>query len=96
MPSLGGPPEVPCSKCGRRTPGLPWGELCPECLADRKRRASRLAGWIALAATALAALYVGLRVPSDPTARYYGLLAIVVTFILVRRIAARIAMEMLK
>ena len=35
MPSLGGLPEVPCAKCGERVAGLPWGELCPECRAER-------------------------------------------------------------
>lgn len=96
MLSPGGSPEVPCAKCGRRVAGLPWGELCPDCRAELQRRASRLARWIAIAATALAAVYVWSRMPADPMARYYGLLAIVVTYILVRRIAARIAMEMMK
>ncbi|MBA3522568.1 MAG: hypothetical protein H0T90_08725 [Gemmatimonadales bacterium] len=96
MPSLGEPPEVPCASCGRRVTGLPWGERCSQCLLQRKRRASRLSGRVALAATIVAALYVWLRVPADPTARYYGLLAIVVTYILVRRIAARIALEAMK
>jgi hypothetical protein len=93
---LGGPPEVPCAKCGTRVAGLPWGELCPDCLTERKRRAARLGRWVAIAATALAALYVWLRMPTAPMGRYYGLLAIVVTYILVRRIAARVAMEMMK
>ena len=35
----GGLPEVPCAKCERRVPGLPWGELCPECRAERIRQA---------------------------------------------------------
>jgi hypothetical protein len=96
MPLLGGPPEVPCAKCGNRIAGLPWGELCPDCRAERQRRAARLGRWIGLAATGLAALYVGLRMPTDPMGRYYSLLAIVVTYILVRRIAARVAMELLK
>ncbi len=96
MPSLGEQPEVPCASCGRRIAGLPWGERCPQCVVDRKRRASRLSSRVALAATILAALYVWLRVPAAPTARYYGLLAIVVTYILVRRIAARIVLEAMK
>jgi hypothetical protein len=88
-------PEVPCAKCERRVAGLPWGELCPDCLAARRKRASRLAQWVALAATALTALYVALRLPPDPTARYYGALAVAATYILVRRIAARVALELL-
>jgi hypothetical protein len=94
--SRSGLPEVPCAKCGRRIDGLPWGELCPDCLADRKRRASRLAGRISLAATVLMAVYVALRVPADPMARLYSGIAVLATYIIVRRIATRVAMEYLR
>jgi uncharacterized OB-fold protein len=94
--SRSGLPEVPCAKCGRRISGLPWGELCPECFAERKSRASRLAGRISLAATALMAAYVALRVPADPTARMYAAIATLATYIIVRRIATRVAMEYLR
>jgi hypothetical protein len=96
MLSPSGLPEVPCAKCGRRISGLPWGELCPECLDERKRRASRLAGRISLAATVLMAGYVALRVPADPMARLYAGIAVLATYIIVRRIATRVAMEYLK
>lgn len=96
MLSRSGLPEVPCAKCGRRIDGLPWGELCPDCLAERKRRASRLAGRISLAATVLMAAYVALRVPADPTARLYAAIAVLATYIIVRRIATRVAMEYLR
>jgi hypothetical protein len=94
--SPSGLPEVPCAKCGRRISGLPWGELCPECLAERKRRASRLGGRISLAATALMAAYVALRVPVEPMARIYAAIAVLATYIIVRRIATRVAMEYLR
>ncbi|HEY8197035.1 MAG TPA: hypothetical protein VIG04_08660 [Gemmatimonadales bacterium] len=96
MLSPSGLPEVPCAKCGRRLPGLPWGELCPDCLAERKGRASRLASRISLAATVLMAAYVALRVPADPMARLYAGIALLATYIIVRRIATRVAMEYLK
>ncbi len=96
MLSRSGLPEVPCAKCGRRISGLPWGELCPDCLADRKKRASRLAGRISLAATVLMAAYVILRVPVDPMARLYAAIAVVATYIITRRIVSRVAMEYLK
>jgi hypothetical protein len=96
MLSPSGLPEVPCAKCGRRISGLPWGELCPDCLADRKRRANRLAGRISLAATVLMAVYVALRVPVDPMARIYAAIAVLATYIIVRRIATRVAMEYLR
>ena len=96
MLSPSGLPEVPCATCGRRLSGLPWGELCPECRAEREGRASRLAGRISLAATILMAAYVALRVPADPTARLYAGIAVLATYIIVRRIAGRVAMEYLK
>ena len=90
---LGGLPEVPCARCGERVAGLPWGELCPACRAQRQRRASRLANRISLAATALMGLYVAFRMPPDPMARLYGAIAVLATYIIMRRIAARVALE---
>jgi hypothetical protein len=91
-----GLPEVPCAKCGRRIRGLGWGELCPECLAERKGRARRLANRISLAATVLMAAYVAIRVSAAPMARVYGGIAVLATYIIVRRIATQVAMEFLK
>jgi len=90
---LGGLPEVPCARCGERVPGLPWGEFCPACRAQRQRRASRLANRISLAATLLMGVYVAFRMPPDPMARLYGAIAVLATYIIVRRIAARVALE---
>jgi hypothetical protein len=96
VPSLSGRPEVPCVRCHRRVPGLGWGELCPDCRAERQRRASRLASRISLAATVLMAVYVALRVSGAPMARLYGAIAVLATYIIIRRIATRVAMEYLK
>jgi hypothetical protein len=96
VPSLSGLPEVPCVRCQRRVRGLGWGELCPECRAEREGRARRLASRISLAATVLMAAYVALRVPGAPMARLYGAIAVLATYIIVRRIATAVAMEMLK
>ena len=96
MPLPSGLPEVPCAKCGRRLRGLPWGELCPECKAERRQRANRLANRISLAATALMAAYVAFRVTAAPMARLYGAIAVLATYIIVRRIVASAAMEFLK
>ena len=96
MLSLGGLPEVPCAKCGERVVGVAWGDLCPGCRAERARRASRLATRISLAATLLMGLYVALTMPSDPMARVYGAVAVLATYIIVRRIASRVAMETMK
>ena len=96
MLSRGGLPEVPCARCGERLVGLAWGDLCPRCRAERSRRASRIANRISLAATLLMGLYVALTLPPDPRARIYGAVAVLATYIIVRRIASRVAMETLK
>jgi hypothetical protein len=96
MLSRGGLPEVPCARCERRVVGLAWGDLCPRCRAERSRRASRIANRISLAATALMGLYVAFRMPSDPMARVYGAVAVLATYIIVRRIVSRVAMEIMK
>jgi hypothetical protein len=95
VPSLSGLPEVPCARCERRLRGLRWGDLCPDCLAQRKARASRLASRISLAATVLMAVYVAIRVADAPMARLYGAIAVLATYIIVRRIATLVAMEYL-
>ena len=96
MLSRGGLPEVPCARCGERFVGLAWGDLCPRCRAERSRRASKVANRISLAATLLMGLYVALTMPSDPMARIYGAVAVLATYIIVRRIASRVAMETMK
>ena len=96
MLSRGGLPEVPCARCGRRVVGLAWGDLCPQCYAERSRRATRIATRISLAATLLMGLYVAIRMPRDPMARVYGAIAVLATYIIVRRIVSRVAMETMK
>jgi len=96
MQLSGGSPDVPCLTCGARVFGLRWGTDCPPCHARRSARAGRLAGRVALGATALMALYVWLRVPAEPAlGRIYGAIGVVATYVLVRRIVSRIAMEYL-
>jgi hypothetical protein len=90
-----GLPEVPCVRCGRRIRGLGWGELCPECKAERRQRANRLANRISLAATALMAAYVAIRIGAAPMGRVYGAIAVLATYIIVRRIVTAVAMEYL-
>ena len=95
MPSLTGLPEVPCARCERRIRGLRWGDLCPDCLAEREGRARKLASRISLAATLLMAVYVAIRVSAAPMARLYGGIAVLATYIIVQRIATKVAMEYL-
>jgi len=88
-------PEAPCARCERRVPGLAWGELCRDCKAQRSRRAARVARRFALSATLAIGLYVALVTPPVPLVRVYGIIAILATYLLVRQIVHRIAMELL-
>jgi hypothetical protein len=94
--SPGGLPEVPCAKCGRRVPRIAWGDLCPECRWEREGRARKISSRAALAATILMGVYVMLRVPADSTARLISVVAVLATYVIVRRIAGRLAMEFMK
>ncbi|MDH4130461.1 MAG: hypothetical protein OEW17_03310 [Gemmatimonadota bacterium] len=76
-------------------PGLAWGELCRECRAERTRRAAGVARRVALAATTAVGLYVALVTPPVPLIRVYGIVAILATYLLVRQIVHRVAMELL-
>lgn len=87
--------EVPCARCGARVEGLGWGELCPACRSERQRRANRLARRISLLATLLVGLYAVFRLPPLPIARVYGVIAVLVTYIVVRKVVQRVAIEFL-
>ena len=96
MPSLGGlQAEVPCVRCHERIPGLPWGERCPACRAERARRARKLARRISLLAALIAALILGFRIPPGPDVRMMIGIGVLGTFLLTRVIAQRLAMEFL-
>lgn len=88
--------EVPCARCGKFTPGLQFGELCRDCLRRRMARANRIARLISLLVTALAAVYVSLRIPPTPTARTWAAIAVVAIYLIVRRVAKKVAMEHLR
>jgi len=96
MPSPAGWAEVPCAKCGKKVPGIDFGEYCPECAGERDGRARRLARNLSLAATALTALYVLLFTPNQGLARAYGWIAVIASLLIVRRVAFRVAREFLK
>jgi hypothetical protein len=89
-------PEVPCARCGARVAGLTWGERCPACRAERVRRANRIASRISLPATLLVGLYAGHRMPPTALARLYGVIVVVITYIAVRKIVQRVALELLR
>ena len=85
--------EVPCARCGTFTAGLAFGELCRDCLQVTTGRANRVARLISLAVTALAAAYVSLRIPATPTARTWAAVCVVAVYLIVRRVAKKVALE---
>ncbi len=92
----GWPTEAPCIECGKRTEGLLLGERCPMCQVRRERRAGRLGGRIAIVAAVLMAGYLVLRpLPGGMSGRVYAGVAVLITYLLVRKIATVIAIQML-
>jgi len=95
MLSRVGLPEVPCVRCRERVAGLAWGDRCPTCHADRRRRANYLARRISLVAALIAAGLLGWRFPAGPNSRIWIGIGTLMIFFLVRNIAFRLAMEFL-
>lgn len=95
MPSFGDLIEHECPRCHREVT-LPFGELCPACRNELDRRARGIARWVALGTTVAVAIYVILRVPAQPTPRLVGAMAVLIWYVLSRRIAFRVAREWLR
>jgi hypothetical protein len=95
MPSPVGWREVPCVECGEFVPDIAFGERCPACFTRRSRRASRIARRSAMGLTLVLASWTLLHMPSATMARWYALIGIPVTYLLIHLIVRRIAMEAL-
>ncbi|MGQ0704241.1 MAG: hypothetical protein ACT4PM_14040 [Gemmatimonadales bacterium] len=89
-------PPAPCARCERRVPGLKWGDLCPDCLAELRRRATPLARIISLVFVAVVIGYAWLRIPLTLTTRLWVAGIAVATYFLVRKIAIQIAVEFMR
>ncbi len=89
-------PPAPCARCLTRVPGVRWGDLCPDCQAELRRRASPIARGISLFAVLLVILYAWRQIDLTPTSRTWVAGIAVGTYFLVRRIATQIAMEVLR
>lgn len=96
MPSPVGWPELPCARCGTRIAGIDFGEICPECAAALQARAGQLGRRSALAATVVVALWGIFGISRAPLARTYAAAAVIATYLIVRRVVERIALEVLK
>jgi len=89
-------PPAPCARCQTRVPGIKWGDLCPECLAELKRRASPVARYISLGAALLVIGYAWLRIPLGLSSRVWVAGIAIGTYFLVRKIVTQIAVEVLR
>lgn len=95
MPSFGDLIEHECPRCHREVT-LPFGALCPTCREELDVRARRIARWVALVSTVVVAMYVIIRVPAQPTPRLVGAMAVLIWYVVSRRIAFRVAREGLR
>jgi len=95
VPSPPGWREVPCVACERFVEGIDFGERCRDCQRQRARRVAVIARRAALVATAATGAWVLSRPPASPTAQWTGIIAVPATYLLVRVIVGRLAMELL-
>ena len=89
-------PSHPCAKCGTDTPGIAIGGLCPNCTAILQRRARRVARLVSLGTTVPLAVYVGMALPVERTARLVGAACVFLWYVLTYQIAKRVALEFWK
>jgi hypothetical protein len=89
-------PPAPCARCERRVPGVKWGDLCPECLAELRRRAGPLARIVSLAFALVVIGYAWVRIPLTAGTRVWVGAVAIATYFLVRKIVTQIAIEFMK
>jgi uncharacterized protein (DUF983 family) len=89
-------PPAPCAKCGQRVAGVKWGDLCPECQGELRRRASLLARIISLLSVGAVIVYAFSRLTLTTTVRVWVALIAIATYFLVRKIVTQIAVEFLR
>jgi uncharacterized protein (DUF983 family) len=89
-------PPAPCAKCGQRAAGLKWGDLCPDCLGELRRRASLPARIISLLSVGAVIVYAFSRLTLTMTVRVWVALIAIATYFLVRKIVTQIAVEFLR
>ena len=89
-------PEVPCARCEKRVRGIQLGELCPDCLRERRRRAASVARTAALVVTVVVGLWGRSQMGPNGSGRTVLIIGVVATYFLVRKIVMQIAMEYLR
>jgi len=94
-PSFGGSSHL-CAKCEQMTPGIPVGGLCASCWSVVRRKAARIARWVAIGTTLPLAVYVTFALPREPTSRLLGLVAVLIWYVLTFLISRRVALVWLQ
>ena len=94
-PLLAGLIEHECPRCHREVE-LPMGDLCAACLGEIERRARRVANLVALASTAVVAVYIVVRMPATEQARLVGVTAVVAWFVLSNMVVRRVMRQWTK
>ena len=89
-------PPAPCARCERRVPGVKWGDLCPDCLAELRRRAGPLARIISLLFVAVVIGYAWIRIPLTLTTRMWVAGIAIATYFLVRKIVIQVSVEIMR
>jgi len=89
-------PPAPCATCGQKVAGVKWGDLCPDCKAELRRRAMPLARIISFVVALLIIGYAWLRIPLGPVSRIWVAGIAIAAMFLVRKIVLQIAMEVLR
>lgn len=87
--------EVPCVECGAFVEGIAFVQRCAACQKRRTARAAGVARLAALVGTLLMAAWVYSRGPTSSLMQWTAVAALPLTYVLIRSIALRVAMEVL-
>jgi hypothetical protein len=85
--------EFPCVECGKRVDGLRPGDRCPDCRWRREERASVVGRRAALVAVVCYGVWAIVARPASPV--WLVAMGAPATYLFVRLLAARIAVEVL-
>jgi hypothetical protein len=86
--------DFPCVECGKRVPGLHAGDRCPDCRWAREARASRWGRLAGLIGALLYGLWAIVTTPASP--KWSVALGVPATYLVVRMLVSRFAVEALK
>ena len=89
-------PPAPCARCEARTPGLKWGDICHECRAELRRRATPWARRISLLAALAVVAYAYFGLTLRSSGRFWVVAIAAGTYFLTLKIVSDLAVEYLR